>query len=179
MILESEIIEAGKFNKPHGIKGEISVTIDLDVDLECVRCIIIPVDGIYVPFFIENVRPKNGETFLVTLDGVNNEEKAQYFANRAFYILATDLPDENDEDSDEDGFYAADLIGYTLEDVTAGKIGIVTDINDSTQNVLFIITTDNGSEVFVPVVDEFITNIDPDKKLICTSLPEGIIDLNN
>lgn len=178
MILESEIIEAGKFNKPHGVKGEISATIELDVDLDCVRCVIIPVDGIYVPFFIENVRPKNGDTFLVTLDGIDNEEKAQYFANRTFYIPATDLP-EADEYNDEDGFYAADLIGYTLEDLTAGKIGSVTDINDSTQNVLFVITTDSGSEVFVPVVDEFIIDIDPDKKLIHTSLPEGIVDLNS
>ena len=178
MILESEIVEAGKFNKPHGIKGEISVTLDLDIDLDDVKCLIISVDGIYVPFFINGVRPKTGDTFLVTLDGVGSEEKAQYFTNRPFYILESDLP-ENEDDESEDGFYAADLIGYSLQDEAFGNIGIVTDINDTTQNVLFVVEKDNGDEVFVPVVDEFISSIDPENKVILTSLPEGIVDLNS
>lgn len=179
MILESEIVEAGKFNKPHGIKGEISVTVDLDIDLDDVKCVIISVDGIFVPFFINSVRPKNSETYLVTIDGVDSEEKAQHFTNRPFYVLKTDLSDNDIDDEDEDGFYASDLIGYVLEDESFGKIGTVTDINDSTQNVLFVVKADNGNDVFIPVADEFIISVDPENRMIHTSLPEGIVDLNN
>lgn len=179
MIIESEIIEAGKFNKPHGIKGEISATVEIDIELDDVKCIIIPVDGIYVPFFIESVRPKNNDTYLITIDGVDSEEKAQYFTNRRFFILKSDLDESDKEYDEEDGFYAADLIGYTIDDDRAGKIGTITDINDTTQNVLFLVETENGEEVYVPVADEFIVSVDTEGKIIRTSLPDGIVDLNN
>ena len=73
MILESELIEAGKFNKPHGIKGEISATVDIDIDFDELKCVVMPIEGIFVPFFINSVRPKNGDTYLVTIDGVDSE----------------------------------------------------------------------------------------------------------
>jgi len=179
VILESEIIEAGKFNKPHGIKGEISATVEIDIELDDVKCIIIPVDGIYVPFFIESVRPKNNDTYLISIDGVDSEGKAQYFTNHRFFILKSDLAESDDEYDEEDGYYAADLIGYTIEDDRAGKIGTITDINDTTQNVLFLVETDDGDEVYVPVADEFIISVDSEEKIIRTALPEGIVDLNN
>ena len=50
MIRLAEIAEAGHFNKPHGIKGEMSATLDFDLDLDNVKCIIVPVEGIFVPF---------------------------------------------------------------------------------------------------------------------------------
>lgn len=176
MILESELVEAGKFNKPHGIKGEISATVDVDVDFDDLKCLVISVEGIFVPFFISSVRPKNGDTFLITIDGVDSEEKAQYFTNRTFYILKSDLPEYEEED--EDGFYAADLIGYSIIDSDAGLLGEIADINDSTQNVLFVVEREDGSELFIPVVDEFIISIDSESKTIETSLPSGIVDLN-
>lgn len=176
MILESELVEAGKFNKPHGIKGEISATVDVDVDFDDLKCLVISVEGIFVPFFISSVRPKNGDTFLITIEGVDSEEKAQYFTNRTFYILKSDLPEYDEED--EDGFYAADLIGYSIIDSDAGLLGEIADINDSTQNVLFVVEREDGSELFIPVVDEFIISIDSESKTIETSLPSGIVDLN-
>lgn len=50
MITSEQIIEIGKFGKPHGINGEISAFIDDDVDIEAIDRIVMDVDGIYVPF---------------------------------------------------------------------------------------------------------------------------------
>ena len=101
MIRLSEIAEVGRFNKPHGIKGEISVSINTDIDLNDVKCVIVPIDGIFVPFFLQTVRPKTADTSLITIDGIDSEEKAQDLANRPLFILRSDLPDD---DNDEDGF---------------------------------------------------------------------------
>ncbi len=176
MILESELIEAGKFNKPHGIKGEISATVDIDIDFDELKCVVMPIEGIFVPFFINSVRPKNGDTYLVTIDGVDSEVKAQRFTNRPFFILKSDAPVY--DEADGDGFYAADLVGYKLVDSAAGYIGEISDINDSTQNVLFVVRREDGGEVYVPVVDEFIISIDADSETVETTLPFGIVDLN-
>lgn len=177
MILRTEITEAGVFNKPHGIKGEISATLDFDIDLAQVRCIVMEVDGIFVPFFISSVRPKTSETYLVTIDGIDSEQKARTLTGKAFYVLDSDIPEDDDAD-DEEGFYIADLVGYTLVDSEAGTVGEITDYNDTTSNLLLIVTTPEGSEVYVPVADEYIDEINPDTNIIYTTLPSGIIDLN-
>lgn len=180
MIKLSELAEAGHFNKAHGIKGEISATLDIDIDLNDVRCLVVSVDGILVPFFVNSCRPKTADTCLIMIDGIDTEEKAQYFNNKTFYILRSDIPDdaESDIDDDADGMYASDLIGYTIVDTQLGKIGVISQVNDQTQNVLFIIETADGKEIFIPVADEFIENIDCDNEIVTVDLPDGLIDLN-
>ena len=180
MISRDEIAEAGKFNKPHGIKGEISVAVDdPEIDLEEVKCLIVEMDGIYVPFFINTVRPKSAETWLVTIDGVESEEAVRQFVNRPFFLLKSDLPEGSAADGDEaDGFYAEDLIGYTVDDENLGHLGEITDVNDTTDNVLFVITAADGAEILLPVADEFILDIDTENKILTTDVPEGIVDLN-
>ena len=177
MILRTDISEAGVFNKPHGIEGEISATLDYDIDLSHVKCIIIEVEGIFVPFFIVSVRPKTAETYLLTIDGIDSEEKARALAGRAFYLLDSDLPD--DDADGEEGLYASDLIGYTVTDSSLGPIGEITDFNDTTDNLLFIVTTPEGKEMYIPVADEFIDEIDRDTLTLHTTLPHGIADLND
>ena len=175
------LCEAGRFNKPHGIKGEVSVTLAPqaeDVDLMSVKCIFMEVDGIMVPFFINSLRPKTAETSLVTIDGIDTEEKLRPFVNRDFYILRTDLPEPEELDPDADGFYASDFIGFEVSDLDLGPLGTITDINDATENVLFVITRPDGTELLVPVVDEFIDEIDVAARRLVTAVPEGIIDLN-
>ena len=181
MIRLAEIAEAGHFNKPHGIKGEMSATLDFDLDLDNVKCIIVSVEGIFVPFFIRSWRPKTADTCLLTLDGINSDMKAQEFNNRTFYILRSDIPENSDDEEfeDEDGFYASDLVGYRIHDCNLGDIGMISSINDVTENVLFVISTDKGDDIFIPVADEYIEDIDHDTRIITTDLPSGLVDLNN
>lgn len=174
----TELAEAGHFNKTHGIKGEISATLDIDIDLDEVKCIVISVEGIFVPFFVNSCRPKTADTCLLTIDGIDSEAKARQLVNRPFYILRSDIPDDPDGDDDDEGLYASDLIGFKVTDTSLGDVGTITGINDSTQNVLFIIETADGKEIYVPVADEFIEEIDSDSKTVRTDLPEGLVSLN-
>ena len=59
MIRKEEVFKIGQFAKPHGIKGEISLVTNCDLfdDVED-PCIICEMDGILVPFFIEEYRYK-------------------------------------------------------------------------------------------------------------------------
>lgn len=178
MIRLTELAEAGHFNKTHGIKGEISATLDIDIDLDDVKCIVISVEGIFVPFFVSSCRPKTADTCLLTIDGIDSEAKARQLVNRPFYILRSDIPDDPDDEDDDEGLYASDLIGFKVSDASLGDIGTITGINDSTQNVLFIIETADGKEIYIPVADEFIDEIDSDSETVRTDLPEGLVDLN-
>ena len=57
MIKSDEVFKIGQFAKPHGIKGEITLMTDCDVfDDTDDPYIICDMDGILVPFFLEDYR---------------------------------------------------------------------------------------------------------------------------
>ncbi|MDE6415571.1 MAG: 16S rRNA processing protein RimM, partial [Duncaniella sp.] len=71
MISSESIIEIATFNKPHGVNGELSVTLDDDIDFMQLRCIVVEMDGIFVPFFVKSVRPRGASSVLLSVDGIN------------------------------------------------------------------------------------------------------------
>ena len=115
----------------------------------------------------------------MALDDINNEREAAELTNHPLYVLTSDnIIIEDDTDGDDQGLYASDLIGFTvIDDDTQQTVGEITDIDDSTENVLFIISTPSSATVYLPVADEFITEIDTDSHILRMSLPEGILDL--
>lgn len=177
MISPTQIVKIGTFIKPHGIKGELSAEIHIDgLDLTTLRCIVMDVDGIFVPFFIESIRPKSHSTILIHLDDVCDESEAKDFAGKDFYALSDELPETSDN-YDPDEFYASDLIGYSVIDESEINLGSVSDYDDSTDNVVLMVMRPNGSMIYVPFVDDFFIDITPEHKTIKVSLPEGLTDL--
>ena len=69
MIREGEVFKIGQFAKPHGIKGELSLVTNSDV-LEDAEdpYIVCEMDGILVPFFVEDFRYKTDTVVLVKLE---------------------------------------------------------------------------------------------------------------
>ena len=90
MITREELIAIGHYNKPHGVNGEISATVDVDIDLvRALSCLVSDMDGIFVPFYVNACRPKTAETILLTIDGIDNEQEASRLVNHDIYALKT------------------------------------------------------------------------------------------
>ena len=175
LIRKEDITEIGAFYKPHGIKGEITAGFDYDLDPMELRCIIVEIDGIFVPFFIDSCRPKGRDSFLIKLHGIDDETEASGMAKRPIYGVTAEL-DLDDDPSD--GMYLYDMIGFTMYDGDK-SVGTITGIEDSTENILFIVEPAEGAKpVYVPFVDDWIESFDPEEKTIKMHLPEGIVTLN-
>ena len=71
----------------------------------------------------------------------------------------------------------ADLfIGFKVIDVESTKeIGTIVDIDDSTENVLFVVEDAEEREVLIPIAEEFIDGIDHDGRCIYMNLPLGLL----
>ena len=165
MILKEELTEIGRFGKPHGIQGEINATVDDDVDVDAINRIVVNIDGIYVPFFIRSIRVKRLDSVIIGIDDINNEDQAARFTNLDIYALISDNIREV-PNNDDDGFYAADLIGYTI---------VYAD--GRPENALFIIQSPDGTDKYIPIADELIDEINPENRYITMTLPEGLLDL--
>lgn len=182
MITEKEITPAGEFVKTHGIHGELNASISVNEEfLRLYPMFICLMDGIYVPFFIEEMRPRGARAVLIRPHDVNSETEAKLFAGKTIYILKRDLLDYEERfDADEDhGAYADDLIGYSVDDARAGHLGVITSIEDSTANMLFILRTPEDKTLYIPVAEPFITSINHDDKTLGTDLPDGLVNLKH
>jgi len=56
-------------------------------------------------------------------------------------------------------------------------VGEIVDIDDATENVLFVVERGDGSTILVPAADDLVTDIDLDGKTISMLLPEGLTDM--
>lgn len=176
MITRDDILIIGKFQKTHALKGELNMISDLDPEyfLEG-KPMILDYDGILVPYYVESIRPKGSTSFLVKLEGIQSEEDASPFVNKEIGVIKKDA----EEWLDDEIMDSNDLIGFVIIDSDTGnELGKISRIEDSTSNLLFIIETPEGEEIFIPANEDFILEIDEDEKFIKMNLPEGLIDLN-
>ncbi|MBN2764789.1 MAG: 16S rRNA processing protein RimM [Paludibacteraceae bacterium] len=172
MISTDEILPIGQINKPHGVNGEMSFTFTSDVfDSEEIPYLIMEIDGIPVPFYIEEYRFKTNSTGLIKFQDIDSEEAAREFNGLSIYVLKKYLDKVEDNEIE-----LAYFVGFMLRDAHKGDIGIVTEIDESTDNTLFVIA-EGEDEILIPVGDDYITDIDHNNKIILTNLPEGLLDL--
>ena len=102
MIQEEELKAIGKFQKPHALKGELNVILDVDADyIEEGYPLIVEMDGLYVPFFPDSVRPKGSQSFLIHLKGIDTADEARAMVNKTIYAMRKDITDFYDADPDE------------------------------------------------------------------------------
>ena len=161
MIEEKDILPVGKFFRTHALKGELNaMTEGYEPEIfDEGYPLIVDMEGIYVPFYAESVRPKGSQGCLVKLEGIDSQERAQEFVNKVIYMLRKDVAEWLDEE--------------------AGYIGKVESIDSSTSNLLLLVEPEDGAEtIYIPFVEEFVENIDPEQEEIHLRLPEGIIDIN-
>ena len=157
MIRREEVYKIGRLGKTHGVRGEISFLLDDDVfDRTDADYLILDIDGILVPFFIEEYRFKTDSNALMKFDGIDTQERARELTE------------------DETNVSWAELVGYSLIDSNTGKtIGEIAAIDDTTINILFELT--DGK--LIPASEELIQQIDTKRHQIEINLPEGILEL--
>ena len=78
MIKEQDVYKIGRVGKTHGVNGELQVQVSDDVfDRVDSEYLILRIDGIFVPFFMEEYRFKSDEIALVKFCDIVSSEKAR------------------------------------------------------------------------------------------------------
>ena len=169
MIKKEDVYKIGRIGKAHGVKGEVTFQFDDDVfDRVDAEYLILEVDGILVPFFMEEYRFRSDNTALVKFEDIDTQDRARDLTNCDVYFLRSEADDEEEELS-----YSF-LVGFDIIDGQSGKnVGTIASIDDNTINILFEL--EDGT--LIPASEELITDIDKDNKTITIALPEGILEL--
>jgi 16S rRNA processing protein RimM len=166
----------GRFGKPHGIRGEINlIPVSPDTDrLTGLRTLYVGQDSESAkPFGVLSSRShqsKKGPTVLVLMDGMSDRDAVGVFRGQRVFATDEDLPD-----LEQSEFYYSDIIGFEAFSDAGVLLGTVADILDRPPQDLVVIQTIGGEEAFVPLVREFVREVDSDMKRIIVAIIDGLM----
>ena len=169
MIREEDIYQIGKLGKTHGVKGEISFLFEDDIfDRVDADYVILKVDGIFVPFFIEEYRFRSDANAIIKFEDIGTQERARELTGCEVFF-PRDLVD-----SDDESISWASIVGFDIIDAESGnKIGRIASVDDTTLNILFCLE----DSCLIPASNDLITSIDQQARTITMHLPAGLLDL--
>ena len=173
MIRQDEVFKIGRIGKTHGIKGELVFSFDDDIfDQVDADYLILEVDGILVPFFLEEYRFKNDDTALVKFCDIDTQEQAKSLVGAAVYF-------EHRLASAGDSMPTwAQIVGFQIVDASSQQVvGKLLHVDTQTDNRLFELETAGKTTLLLPASDELITDISIEQRTITMIIPDGIFDL--
>lgn len=173
MIRKEEVFKIGRLGKTHGLQGELQLLFTDDIfDRVEAEYLVIDMEGILVPFFMESYRFRSDDMALVLFEGIDTEEKARQLAMHDVYFpkkLAAD-------DAPLVGWRA--LTGFQVVDAGCDElVGEVLSVDDSTANVLLHVQREGGTTVILPASGDLVQAVDTQQRVVSLTIPEGLLDL--
>jgi 16S rRNA processing protein RimM len=170
---KSDCFSLGKITKPHGLKGEVNIWLDVDVPeyYSNLEALFLEIKGQLVPFIIQQIQVR-GKKSIVKFEEINNIEATDSIINAEAYLPITSLPKLKGAQ-----FYYHEVIGYQIRDTSSKQnVGPILAIYESTGQDLFAVDIE-GVEVLIPIVDDFLISVNHTEKTISVKIPDGLLDI--
>ncbi len=167
---EPVFVVIGKFRKPHGIRGEVRMTVLTDFPDLIKKGQTVYVGEKYQAYKIRNIRWHGGD-LLVSLEELPDRTAVEIFRNITVYMKNQDIPAPA-----EGEFYLHQLIGIDIvtdQDINLGKLKevILTGAND-----VYLVDSPEGKEILLPATEEVVLNIDLEKRKMLVHIIPGLLD---
>jgi 16S rRNA processing protein RimM len=167
---EPVFVVVGKFRKPHGVRGEIRMTVLTDYPE-----LLGPGETIYVgqshqPYTIRELRWHGGD-LLIALKELPDRTAVEIFRNVEVSLNTADIPElPNGE------FYIHQLVGMDVVTEEGDALGRLKEILLTGANDVYLIESPQGKEILLPAIEEVVRDIDLEKGLIQVHILDGLLD---
>lgn len=163
----------GKIVSKFSFKGEVLVKLDTDEPglYENLESVFLALGRDLVPFFIERSSFQKSDLLRVKFEDISTEAEAEGLLRTDIYLPLSFLPKLSG-----DKFYYHEIIGFTMKDVNYGVVGTITGVNENSAQPLFEVEN-AGTQILIPMNDDFIAKVDRSTKTIIVDTPEGLIEL--
>jgi 16S rRNA processing protein RimM len=157
-------LEAGKIVNTHGVRGEVKIQPWANTPEFLTGFKRFFIDG--KPIGIKASRVHK-DCIIASLDGVDHIDAAIRLKNKVIYI------DRDDISLSEGEHYISDLIGLSACDADSGEaLGKITEVISLPSNDVYVIS--GTREILVPVVPEFVKEVNLDAGTVRIKLIEGM-----
>jgi 16S rRNA processing protein RimM len=162
----------GWIQKPHGLKGEVTVMLDDDApaDMSSIDSVLLEQDNRMIPYFIQSISAQGKKAF-IKFEDIDSPEAAAKISKQSLFIPKSLRPK-----SGRGTFYDDEVIGFYVDDEEVGSLGTIKEVVQAGPNRLLLLEY-NGKEVLIPVNAPFIKRVNKSKKTIKVALPEGYLDI--
>ena len=166
------MIRVGKIVATHGIQGAVIMT-HVAGDGRWMKkghALMVEMQkGSYIPYFVSEFRIVNDKEFNINLEELNMVENAKKLVGKAVFVDEALLAG-----------YAKESpllwIGFTVTDVHVGLLGVMEDVMQTPNQWLGKIMY-NDKEVLIPLLHQFIKDIQVKQKRLIMELPAGLMDV--
>jgi 16S rRNA processing protein RimM len=163
----------GRLIKPHSTRGSlilglIAITA---VNIKEGDPVFIDIEGLLVPFFIEELQERTGNSVIIKFEGISSESKAKELAGRDVYLSMNKIRQEKKLKVKMSG-----IEGYKVIDKNYGFVGNAGNIEDISNNPLLKVHY-NGKEFLIPVHEDIFLEVNTKKKEIIINAPEGLFEI--
>ncbi len=177
MLLKDDFICIGTLGRSHGVKGEITAKLDIDIE-ELYHnhkdfFLMLEESDLLIPYRITSYRPKHGSC-LLGLSKIENKELADKLTNSPVWLAKNLLADV--EEVSFNSF--AQLEGFTLYTSEGKLIGQIEEVDESTINTVLYVFSSKGDEHIIPFAEELITELDIEQGKLSMQIPKGLLDLD-
>ena len=160
----------GRISKTHGYNGTVVLVSDrpLDDDAERLKEIFVVIDGLQVPFPVEELVLLTDTSAYMQLEFVDNQNEAlelvgcHVYATTAVHIQEIKAGWEQ-------------WTGFAVHDTKFGRIGIIQKMEDYNGNIVMQVM-DNDREILISLYPELITTMDKNNKILHISAPDGYFE---
>ncbi len=171
MAKRPDYIVVGRFGRPRGVFGEITITPATDdphrfTDLD--EFIIVDNDGGRRTARIEQASVIGGRP-VVRIEGYDSREQAATLTG-----LSIEIPIEKARRLPEGSYYQFDLIGCRVVGVDGTEYGLVEEILFYPASDVYRVVSERFGEVLFPAVDRFVSEVDIEKKIVIIDPPAGL-----
>ena len=156
----------GEFIKLFSFKGELIFYSELNsAFVENIESLFVNFNKSYVPFQIIKVKSHKKNNYRTQLQNVNSESEAKRLLKKDIYI-------ERIENSDNSDYLVDNFKVYNNNKY----IGVVISTINKTEQSIMEVKMSN-KVVLIPLVDQFIVEINDEELKIDMDLPEGLLDI--
>ena len=167
---EPEYLAVGKLRRPHGVRGEMLMSVWTDFPERLQPRTLVYLGKDHKPVHIKSIRAHRQDA-LIAFDEFGDREEIGQFRNQVIYVRTADIPDLPD-----DQIYLHQLLGLqVIRDEDDASLGVVVEILETGANDVLLVRKEGKSDILIPDIDPVILEIDLEKGEIRVNLLPGLI----
>ncbi len=188
MIKDEDVYQIGTLTRTHGVRGEVAFQFTDDVwDRVEADYLFLRLDGLLVPFFLEEWRFRSDTTALLKFEDVDDANAAARLIGAEVYFPKDLTPSEVDEEDLTWQMFTGFEVWNSCSPASPQKgeaaaesfLGTVSAVFDQTANILLEVRTPEGRSILIPGHEDFVLRADHRERRLFVSVPDDLLNLNS
>lgn len=160
----------GKLRKPHGIRGEMVMTVLTDFPdlLDPGQEVFVGED--YQPLTVRSVR-WHRDDILIAFEEYEDRDLVGVHRNRLLFLAVEELPELPEEE-----YFFHEMIGLKVVTDTGRELGTLAEILDTGANDVYVVQQEGKGDILLPATEEVILEIDLEENKMTVHLLPGLVE---